>query len=171
MFDFAWMGCIIARIAGRLATCASPTKMTTDHIRTELTIHNDARLIAGVSAIVSHLAQVAGLPVESQEGLAAAVVDACHDTFPLVNGEDEHNGALQMVVEDFPDRVEVTIEHAGEALPSAGLDSFCGGGEGVAAGISNSLQETRVDRVQYETRDGRSRMTLIKYCGGRKAAF
>jgi len=165
------MGCIIARIAGRLATYGSPTKMTTDHIRTELTVHNDPRLMAGVSALVSHLALVAGLPVASQEGLAAAVVDACRETFPLVNGEEGHDGALQMIVEDFPDRVEVTIEHGGEALPSAGLDSFCGGGEGIAAGISNSLQDTRVDRVQYETREGRSRMKLIKYCGGRKAAF
>jgi hypothetical protein len=166
------MGCIIVRIAGRLATCASPIKMTIDHLHTELTVQDDARLMAGVSALISHLAMVAGLAVEAQEGLAAAVVDACRDTFPLVNHEAENGGALQMIVEDFPDRVEVTIEHTGEALPSAGLDSFCGGGgEGVAGGISNSLQDTRVDRVQYETRDGRSRMTLIKYCSGRKAAF
>jgi hypothetical protein len=29
-----------------------------------------------------------------------------------------------------------------------------------------ALQATQVDRVQYETRDGVSRMTLIKYCDG-----
>ena len=75
-----------------------------------------------------------------------------------------------MVVEDFPDRVQITIEHSGEAVPTAGLDSFVGGGKaGVAAGISNSLQDTRVDRVQYDTHEGRSRMTLIKYRDGRKA--
>jgi hypothetical protein len=145
--------------------------MTIDHLRTELTVQNDPRLLAGVSALVSHLAMVAGLAVEAQEGLAAAAVDACRDTFPLLAHSAENNGALRMIVEDFADRVEVTIEHTGEALPSAGLDSFCGGGEGVAAGISSSLQDTRVDRVQYETRDGLSRMTLTKYCGGRRAAF
>jgi hypothetical protein len=169
MFAFAWMDCIIARTAGRLATCASRTKMTTDHHHTELTLQDDPRLLAGVGALVSHLSQIAGLSDQAQEGLAAAVVDACRETFPLVNGEGEHDGALRMIVEDFADRVEVSIEHSGEALPSAGLDSFCGG-EGAAAGISNSLQDTRVDRVQYETRNGLSRMTLIKYCGERKAA-
>jgi hypothetical protein len=145
--------------------------MTIDRLRTELTVQNDPRLLAGVSALVSHLAMVAGLVVEAQEGLAAAVVDACRDTFPLLAHTAEDNGALRMIVEDFADRVEVTIEHSGEALPSAGLDSFCGGGEGIAAGISSSLLDTRVDRVQYETRDGLSRTTLTKYCSGRRAAF
>jgi len=137
-----------------------------------MTVQDDPRLLAGVGAVISHVAMGAGLAVEAQEGLAAAVVDACRDTFPLVHHDNQKNGALQVIVEDFADRVEVTIEHSGETLPSAGLDSFCGGGsEGSAARISNSLQDTRVDRVQYETRDGRSRMKLTKYCTGRKAAF
>jgi hypothetical protein len=150
-------------------TSASPTKMTIDPTHTELSLHNDPRLMAAVSAIVSHTAQRIGLSAEAQEGLAAAVIDACRETFPLLGDSDENHSALKVIVEDFPDRIEVTIEHAGEALPTAGLDSFCGGGDGIAAGISNSLQDTRVDRVQYETKDGRVRMKLIKYGGGRKA--
>ncbi|MGH9714401.1 MAG: hypothetical protein ACRD5M_13975 [Candidatus Acidiferrales bacterium] len=150
-------------------TSASPTKMTIDPTHTELSLHNDPRLLAAVSAIVSHSAQRVGLTAEAQEGLAAAVIDACRETFPLLGDSDESHSALKVIVEDFQDRIEVTIEHAGEALPTAGLDSFCGGGEGIAAGISNSLQDTRVDRVQYEAQNGRSRMKLIKYCGGRKA--
>ena len=97
-------------------------------------------------------------------------MDACRDTFPLLGNENSGNRDLRMIVEDFPDRVQVTIEHSGEAKPTAGLDSFVGGSkEGVAAGLSNSLQDTRVDRVQYDTHQGRSRMTLIKYRDGRKA--
>jgi hypothetical protein len=70
-----------------------------------------------------------------------------------------------MVIEDFPDRVQVTIEHSGESKPTAGLDTFVSGGSKDHAGgkISASLQDTRVDRVQYDTHEGRSRMTLIKY--------
>ena len=71
-----------------------------------------------------------------------------------------------MVIEDFPDRVQVTIEHSGECKPTAGLDTFVGGGskDGSRRGKSaHSLQDTRVDRVQYDTHEGRSRMTLIKY--------
>jgi hypothetical protein len=170
VFAFAWMDCIIARIAGRPVTSASLRKMTTEPTHTELSLQNDPRLMAAVGAIVSYSAQRIGLPSDAQEGLAAAVIDACRETFPLLTDVDGSNPALKVVVEDFQDRVEVTIEHAGEALPTAGLDSFCGGGsDGVMAGISNSLQDTRVDRVQYETSHGRSRMKLIKYFGGRKA--
>jgi hypothetical protein len=75
-----------------------------------------------------------------------------------------------MVIEDFPDRVQVTIEHSGESKPSAGLDTFVSGSNDRASGkISASLQDTRVDRVQYDTHEGRSRMTLIKYRDQRKA--
>ena len=152
-------------------TSASPTKMTIDPSHTELSLHNDPRLMAAVGAIVSHSAQRVGLASDAQEGLAGAVMDACRETFPLLGDLDGKNSALKVIVEDFPDRVEVTIEHTGEALPTAGLDSFCGGGnEGAMPGISNSLQDTRVDRVQYETKDGLSRMKLTKYSGGHKAA-
>jgi len=144
--------------------------VTTDPARTELKVQNDPRLLAAVSAIVSHSAHRAGLPHEAQQKLAEAAVDACRETFPLLGNKNNSDGDLALVIEDFPDRVQVTIEHSGEANPTAGLDSFVGGSkEGVPAGISNSLQDTRVDRVQYDTKDGRSRMTLIKYCSGRKA--
>jgi hypothetical protein len=74
-----------------------------------------------------------------------------------------------MVIEDFPDRVQVTIEHSGECKPTIGFDSFVGGPKDRVAGkMSASLQDTRVDRVQYETHEGRSRMTLIKYRDERK---
>lgn len=123
-----------------------------------------------VGAIVSHAAHRAGLPREAQEGFAEAAIDACRETFPLVENSNDGNRDLRMIVEDFPDRVQVTIEHSGEAKPTAGLDSFVGGStDNVAAGISHSLQDTRVDRVKYDTHEGRSRMTLIKYRDASKA--
>jgi hypothetical protein len=47
-----------------------------------------------------------------------------------------------MVIEDFPDRVQVTIEHSGESKPTAGLDTFVGVGSKDHDGgkISASLQ-------------------------------
>jgi hypothetical protein len=144
--------------------------VSADPARTELKVHNDPRLLCAVGTIVSHTAHRAGLNRDAQQGLAEAAVDACRETFPLLGNENSGNRDLRMIVEDFPDRVQVTIEHSGEARPTAGLDSFVGGSkEGVAAGLSNSLQDTRVDRVQYDTHQGRSRMTLIKYRDGRKA--
>jgi anti-sigma regulatory factor (Ser/Thr protein kinase) len=120
---------------------------------------------------VSFAAHRCGLSTGAQEGLAAATAEACRETFPLVNTNGSKDSALKVIVADFPDRVEVSIEHSGESLPSAGLDTFCDGASGAGAqvGLSGALQKTSVDRVQYETRDGVSRMTLIKYCDGRRA--
>jgi hypothetical protein len=164
------MDCIIVRTVARHATFALWRTVTTDPSRTELKVHDDPRLISAVGAIVSHSAHRAGLPREAQQGFAEAAMDACRKTFPLLGNDNSANRALRMVIEDFPDRVQVTIEHSGESKPTAGLDSFAGGPKDRVAGkISASLQDTRVDRVQYETHEGRSRMTLIKYRDERKA--
>lgn len=169
-FVWAWMACIIVPIAAKLATCGLQTKMSTDPSRTELTLHDDPRLIAGVAAIVSFAAHRCGLSSGAQAGLAAAAAEACRETFPLVNNNGSKDAALKVIVSDFPDRVEVAIEHSGESLPSAGLDTFCDAASaGSQAGLSGALQKTNVDRVQYETRDGVSRTTLIKYCDERRA--
>src|ERR1700732_4633959 len=165
------MACIIVRIAARLATCALPINMSTDPSRTEFTVQDDPRLLAGVMAIVLFAGQRCGLSSESQDGLAEAAVDACRETFPLANNNGNANPALKVIVSDFPDRVEVAIEHSGESLPSAGLDTFAGAGIGSRARLSDALQKTSVDRVQYEARDGVSRMPLIKYCDSRRAKF
>ena len=165
------MACIIVRIAARLATCALPTNMSTDPSRTEFTVQDDPRLLAGALAIVLFAGQRCGLSSEAQDGLAEAAVDACRETFPLANNNGNPNPALKVIVSDFPDRVEVAIEHSGESLPSAGLDTFAGAGIGSHARLSDALQKTSVDRVQYEARDGIARMTLIKYCGSRRAKF
>lgn len=149
--------------------CGLPTKMSTDPSRTEFTVQDDPRLIAGVMAVVTFAAQRCGLSSGTQENLAEATADACRETFPLAHNNGNADAALRVIVSDFPDRVEVAIEHSGESLPSAGLDTFVGGRAGSQARLSDALQKTSVDRVQYETRDGISRMTLIKYCEGRRA--
>lgn len=145
--------------------------MGIDPTRTELTLNDDPRLMAGVVAIVSFAAHRCGLSSGAQEGLAAAAAEACRETFPLVNGNGSKDSSLKVIVSDFADRVEVSIEHSGESLPSAGLDTFCDAASsaGSQTGLSGALQKTNVDRVQYETRDGISRMTLIKYCDERRA--
>lgn len=165
------MACIIVRIAAKPVTCGLQTLMTTDPSRTELTLHDDPRLIAGVAASVSFAAHRCGFSAGAQEGLAAAAAEACRETFPLMNNNGSKESALKVIVSDFSDRVEVSIEHSEESLPSAGLDTFCDAASsaGSQAGLSGALQKTHVDRVQYETRDGVSRMTLIKYCDGRRA--
>lgn len=132
----------------------------TESARTEVTLENDPRLLAAVIPIVQHAAQNAGLDQQSQLGLVSAAVQACKETFPFLNGRESF---LRMIVQNFPDRVEVAIEHPGEGAPMAGLDSFCGGCGEAAQGIAAALFRTQLDRVLYESRDGRTRVTLVKY--------
>jgi anti-sigma regulatory factor (Ser/Thr protein kinase) len=139
--------------------------MSNDPARTELMLPDDERLLAAITPVVQHASQRCGLSTESQEGLVAAATEAA--TFPLMEGQAAGEPKVRVVVSDFPDRVEVAIEHRGEALPTAGLDTFVKDAvAGSGAGLSMALQATQVDRVQYETHDGVSRMTLIKYCDG-----
>jgi anti-sigma regulatory factor (Ser/Thr protein kinase) len=143
--------------------------MSNEPARTELTLPDDERLLAAITPVVQHASQRCGLSTESQEGLAAAATEAARETFPLMEGRSDDEQKVKVVVSDYPDRVEVAIEHKGEALPTAGLDTFVKDAvAGSGAGLSMALQMTQVDRVQYETRDGVSRMTLIKYCDGSK---
>jgi anti-sigma regulatory factor (Ser/Thr protein kinase) len=140
--------------------------MSNDPARTELMLPDDERLLAAITPVVQHASQRCGLSTESQEGLAAAAIEAARETFPLMEGQAAA-AKVRVVVSDFPDRVEVAIEHRGEARPTAGLDTFVKDAvAGSGAGLSMALQATQVDRLQYETHDGVSRMTLIKYCDG-----
>jgi anti-sigma regulatory factor (Ser/Thr protein kinase) len=133
--------------------------MATESHRVEITFQNHAWLHQAVAAAVAHIAQRAGLTSESQQDLAAATLEACANTFRLLPAQD---GTLGVAVEHFQDRVEVTLEHHGEALPSAGLETFAGLG-GESGDLSGLMLLSRVDRVLYNTENGLSRMKLVKY--------
>jgi anti-sigma regulatory factor (Ser/Thr protein kinase) len=163
------MVCTIVRIAERPATCKSPKPMNTDGARIECTLDNDGRLILAVGTMVGHAAQRAGLPDEVQQCLAASAVQACRETFAVVNnhGSQLHqDSSIRLSAVDFADRVEVTIEYSGQELPRSSLDSVrrCGVKE-AKDGVSSLPQDALPDRVQCESSQGRSRMTLIKYHG------
>jgi hypothetical protein len=137
--------------------------MTTERSRIELEFRSDPWLMQVVSTIVAHYARRAGLDEAAQGDLVAAAEQACADTFKLLPDEGDLIG---MVVEDLADRVEVTLKHHGEALPSAGLETFAGLGEGESADFAGLMLISRVDRVLYETAGGTSRTILIKYTSG-----
>ncbi len=120
-----------------------------EHARTELVLSDDLRLVAAVGSIVEHAASRVGLPEGAQRQFARAAEQACRDTFPLLNGRDR---LLKCAVEDFDDRLEVTLDYSGEPRSSA----------------DKPLMQP-VDRVLCETRGGRSRIILVKYLRGAKS--
>ena len=147
----------------------SQKQMTTDPAQTECTLNDDGRLIVAVGAVAGHTAQHAGLPEQVQQCLAAAVVRACRETFAVVhnNGvQPRQDPAIRVVVAGFPDRVEVMIEYSGAELPKSSLDAVlrCGVQE-AKGGAGGPADDSRLDRVQFASFDGRSRLTLVKYRG------
>ena len=159
------MGCTIARTAARPATRAFPTPMKAEPSRAELIVPNDRRLFAAVAAVISHAGQQTGLSEAARKALSEAAIHACEQALELAIGESGDEPKVHVTVENFDDRVEVTIGHQGAADPAAGLDTFVGGAG--AGKVGGALQTTGVDRVQYEAKDGWSRTKLIKYAEGK----
>jgi hypothetical protein len=54
----------------------------------------------------------------------------------------------------------VNIHSAEKALPAASPTKM----------TRNPLEDLKVDRVQYDTREGRVRLTLVKQCGEAKSS-
>jgi anti-sigma regulatory factor (Ser/Thr protein kinase) len=118
-------------------------------------------LALGAGFAVEFCARRSGLGEQAVAEVKAATEEAIRDTFELLTREHPD---LTLEVEGFDDRLEVRLEHHGEALPTAGLDTFLPGGPANAAGHAAGLTlMTRVDRVLYSTENGASRTTLVKY--------
>ena len=132
-------------------------------LRVRLRVDSDARLVRGVAAAAGFLARQCNLSKEAVRDLKAATEGAVRDTLPLLS---ETGGPLDVCLEGFEDRVEIILEHHGEALPSAGLDTFLNAGamDASAGGAFSGLALLNlVDRVLYNTTNGTSRTTLVKY--------
>lgn len=138
--------------------------MATSTSRVVLKLTSDARLAAAVGGAVGFFADQARLDARARADLIAAAEEACRETLPLLTPAEP---LLGVQIEALPDRIEVTLEHHGQPVPTVGLESFAApAGEGSgASGASGLRLLSRVDRVQYNTAGGTSRMTLIKYLG------
>lgn len=133
--------------------------MNSEHTRTHLKLGRDPRLTAGVIGAVEHVARRAGLNGEQQARLVAAAEQTCRK---VISQLDVRDPFCSVTVECFDDRIEIRFEHAGEALPAFGLDSFAADAPVADEGPRGMELMKDVDRVLYEARGGRSSVTLIK---------
>jgi hypothetical protein len=122
--------------------------------RVECSFDNDSRLVAGVGAIVSHAARRAGLPEKTQEDIDAAVMDASRASLVAGGANGTAASTANVVLEEFRDRVEVTIESPAAAH---------------AEEIRKGLVGKVTDCARLEGAEGRVRITLLKSCGEAKA--
>ena len=129
--------------------------------RAEFRFYPDALFVLGVVAAAEHFGQRKNLDDAAVQALMRAANDACHSTFKLLSGDTPTIGVVMV---EFDDRIEMIIEHQGEALPTAGLDTFLDAvsEEALPGELSGFMLMTLVDRVQYQTVAGTQRMTLVK---------
>jgi hypothetical protein len=135
--------------------------VTREHSRTILHLSRDDRLVAAVGGAVAHFAERVGMDGAACNRLTSALEDLCRQTLPLLNGNGD---GLDVAIEDFDDRLQISVEHHGKPQPSVGVESF------IAECVRESDQRVSgihlirtVDRIEYDARDGSIRTTLVKY--------
>jgi hypothetical protein len=132
-----------------------------EHSRTVLHLSRDDRMIAAVGGAVAHFAERVGMENAACNLLTSALEELCRQTLPLLNGNGD---GLDVAIEDFDDRLQISVEHKGEAQPSVGVESFF---SECARDSDQRLTGVRlmrsVDRIEYDARSGSIRTTLVKY--------
>src|SRR5215467_7946886 len=144
----------IVPTSGKPVKFASPKAMNAEPVRIECVFHEDARLLEGIALLVSHAALGSGIAEKEAAKLAQTALDECRKVFSKLPG-GHGKPKVRLLVTQFRDRVEVTVEHGGE--PPFG--NF----NGAAHGTERSQVS---DRLTEEGSEGNLRITFTTYCAG-----
>ena len=143
----AWTESITVRIAAKRAKFMSWKIMTNDSTRVVFRLDPDPRLVGVLLSAIQFQALQAGLSTETCTGIAQAFEDVCRES---ISHLPEAAGPLDVTLDTFEDRIEVSIHHHPKAP--------------VAAEQFDSLELLpRVDRVLFNTERGARRTTLVKF--------
>jgi len=136
--------------------------MTADSTRVVFHLDRDPRLVAAIRSAVHFEAARAGLDVGGCDELDKAFEDVCRETLLQLTDAE---GGLEITIDTFADRIEISIHHRGQLIPAVGLETFtppmASAGE---SGERNGMELLeRVDRVMVNFEDGAARTTLVKF--------
>jgi hypothetical protein len=137
--------------------------MTNDFIRVVFHLDPDPLLVQVLRGAV----QFQGL----QSGLSSGTCAEFADAFAEVCGEiisqlAQASGPLEVTLDTFQDRIEISIRHQEKVASAAGLDPFS---ERPEQGSFYGLELlSRVDRVLYSADGGAGRTTLVKFLGSKR---
>lgn len=136
--------------------------MSDEPVRVVFHLDQDSRLVGVFCCAVEHQAMQAGLETEACAQLANAAGDVCRET---ISQRGMSGQSVDVTLETFADRIEVSIHCRGQALPTVGLEKFAtaGGASQQGNGTNGSELLSRVDRVLYNAEDGVARTTLVKF--------
>jgi hypothetical protein len=156
------MAYTIVRNAAKLAKFAWRRAMTNDPVRVVFHLDRSPLLLGVLRCAVEFQSLQAGLHTESCPQFARACEEVCREAFSQIADSD---GKLEVTLDKFHDRMEISIRHHGQSVPVIGLETFAivGAPASGAAGLNGLELLSRVDRVLYSTEDGVARTTLVKY--------
>lgn len=126
--------------------------MSTDSKHIEIRLDADSRFAAAAAGAARYLGESSGLTTDASSKFQAAILFACEEAFSQL---DALNSSVQVVLNQFPDRIDVVIIHHTDA-PSVGLHPLLSTGKNAIEGV---------DRVQYEQKSGSSVTRLTKFLG------
>jgi hypothetical protein len=168
MYVSAWMACTIALIAAKPATCIRLTSMSTEDVRIEFSLQNDARLLEGARTIFAHAAKQAGFPVESRQEFSVASLEKCREAFVSSEEKGRPDSAIHILIGEFPDRIEISIEYPGDLRPGVSNASGRERAGGSSAAGGDVFGKQIFDSVEGQSLEGRSRVKVIKYVAAEK---
>jgi len=136
--------------------------MTDDSTRVVFHLDPNPLLVGILRSAVQFQALQAGFGSETCSEFARASEDVCRETISQLT---EAGGSINVTLDTFHDRIEISIHHHAQIAPPVGLESFAFSetppGE---MGRFNGLELlSRVDRVLFSTEDGVARTTLVKF--------
>jgi hypothetical protein len=136
--------------------------MNSDPVRVLFHLDQNSALVSVLRSAVQFQASQAGFQPESCAEIAEASEGVCRETLSQVTDAE---GGLDVALETFADRIEVSFLHGGQTMPAVGLESFTlpDAFAAGAGGINGLELLSRVDRVLYNTENGRVRTTLVKF--------
>ena len=134
--------------------------MSSEPVRVMFHLGQNSALAGVLCAAVQFQAVQAGFEPGCCAEIAAASEAVCRETLSQVTDAE---GGLDIALDTFAERMEVSFLHRGQIAPAVGLETFvlpnaCG-----AAGINGQELLARVDRVLYNTENGKVRTTLVKF--------
>jgi hypothetical protein len=134
-----------------------------EHTRTELRLESNARLLGAVAPVILHAAQRVGLMPPVCEAFEHATEDICRQTLNLMNGRDPF---LHVTVEDFDDRIEVTIEHSGRPYDSSLMERMRPCSAPAGSSGADVPEGCQVDDIRCQSEGGHYRVRLVKFVSG-----
>jgi hypothetical protein len=136
--------------------------MADESTRVEFHLDRDPRLISAVRSAAHFQASQAGLEEQGCENFATASEVVCREALTQITDAD---GGLDVTLDTFPDRMEISIHHRGQLVPAVGLETFAlpNLAERGAGGLNGAELLSRVDRVMFNSKEGIARTTLVKF--------